>query len=226
MKTTLKIILAILISCTLLNFTGCAGKPKMNQSGFLTDYSYFQEDPEELVNWIYIKEGVSFGDYDKMIIDHVTFFFKEDADFKGINAEEITELAKYCHTAFLEALTGAYSFVDKPGPGTVRMRMAITDLVPGKPISGTLSTILPPSLIASHIKKAITGSHIGMGGVTVEAELVDSQTNEVLIAGIGIKTGQKQKIVKSFTTWGQVKEIFNTQAKIFRSRLDKLAGRE
>jgi hypothetical protein len=139
----------------------------MNQSGFLTDYSCFQKDPEELVNWIYIKEGASLGDYDKMIVDHVTFFSKEDADFKGINAEEITELAKYCHTAFLEELTGAYSFVDKPGPGTVRLRMAITDLVPGKPISGTLSTIMPPSLVASHIKKAVTGSHIGMGELTI-----------------------------------------------------------
>jgi hypothetical protein len=225
MKSTLKIILAIVISCTLINVAGCAGKPKINQSGFLKDYSYFREDPEELVNWLYIKEGASLGAYDKMIIDHVTFFFKEDADYKGIHPEELIELAKYFHTAFLEALTGAYSFVDKPGSGTLRLRMAVTNLVPGKPVSGTLTTIMPPSLIASHIKKAVTGSHIGMGGVTVEAELVDSQTKEVLTAGIGIKTGKKYKISKSFTKWGQVEEIFNAQAKIFRERLDKLAGR-
>ena len=123
--------------------TGYATKPKMHQTGFLKDCSQLKEDPKGLVQWMYIKDGVDFGAYDKIIVDHVTFFFKEDAEYKGIHPNELTEVAHYLHNAYVEALSGVYSFTDKPGPGILRLRTAITDLVPSKPVSGTMSAIKP-----------------------------------------------------------------------------------
>jgi len=205
--------------------TGCgSSKPKMHKSGFFTDYSRLGKDPEGFYQWYYLRDDVVFGAYNKIIIDHVSFFLKEDAAYKGIQPEELIELAKHFHNAVIEALHGAYSFTSKPGPGTMRVRMAITDLVPGKTTSGTITTIVPVGLIASHVKKAATGSHIGIGGAAFEAELLDSQTNEVLAAVLDKKTGKKYKIGKSVTKWGQVDTIFNDWAKDFRKRLDKLSG--
>ena len=51
-----------------------------------------------------------------------------------------------------------------------------------------------------YIKKATTGTHIGMGSASGEAELLDSQTGEVLAAGIDTETGTKYRIDKSVTT--------------------------
>jgi hypothetical protein len=70
-----------------------------------------------------------------------------------------------------------------------------------------MSSIMPPALIASHIKKAATGSHNGMGQVSGEAELLASQTGEILAQAIDTGTGKKYKVGKSFTKWGQVKDI-------------------
>jgi len=89
-----------------------------------------------------------------------------------------------------------------------------------------MSSIMPPALIASHIKKATTGTHIGMGRLSGEAELLDSQTGEILAQAIDTEMGKKYKIGKSFTKWGQVKDITNDWAESFRKRLDKLSGRE
>lgn len=226
MKTTFRILLAIMIGFAFTMATGCATKPKMHQTGFLKDYSQLKEDPEGLVQWKYFKDGANFGAYDKIIVDHITFFFKEGADYKGIHPDELTELSQYFHKAFLKTLSRAYSFTDKPGPGTMRLRLAITDLVPGKPVSGTMTTVVPFGLAASFVKKGVTGSHIGMGEISGEAELVDSQTGEMLAAAIDKKVGQKHKLGKTFTKWGQVETICNDWAENFSKRLDKLSGRE
>jgi hypothetical protein len=227
MKTTFRILLAIIIGFAFTMATGCATKPKMHQTGFLKDYSQLKENPKGLVQWTYFKkDGVDFGAYDKVIVDYITFFFKEDAKYKGIHPEELIELAQYFNNAYVEALSGAYSFTDKPGPGVLRLRTAITDLVPGKPVSGTMSSIMPPALIASYIKKATTGSHIGMGQLSGEAELIDSQTGEILAQAIDTEMGKKYKLGKSFTKWGQVKGITKDWAESFRKSLDKLSGRE
>ena len=226
MKKSLRIALVLVIGLSLVTSVGWAAEEKMPQSGFLTDYSLLKKDPEDIVQWMYFKDGAKLGAYDKIIVDHATFFFKEDAEYKGIHPDELTELAQNLHKAFLKTLARAYSFTDKPGPGTMRLRLAITDLVPGKPTSGTLTTIVPFGLAASFIKKAVTGSHIGMGQISGEAELVDSQTGEILAAAIDKKVGQKHKLGKTFTKWGQVEAICNDWAENFSKRLDKHSGRQ
>ena len=226
MKTTLRTALILMIGFAVIIVSIGATSKKMPMSGFLTDYSLLKEDPEGLVQWKYFKEGANFGAYDKVILDHATFFFKEDADYKGIHSDELTELAQNLHKAFLVTLARAYTFTDQPGPGTMRIRLAITDLVPGKPGTGVMTTVVPFGLAASFIKKAVTGSHIGMAQISGEAELVDSQTGEILAAAIDNKMGQKQKLGKSFTKWGQIEVIFNGWAENFSKRLDKRSGRK
>ncbi len=226
MKTTFRILLAIMIGFAFTMATGCATKPKMRQTGFLEDYSQLKEDPKGLAQWTYVKDGVDFGAYDKIIVDYITFFFLKDIEYKGIHPEELIEVSRYFHNAYVDALAGPYSFTNKPGPGVLRLRTAITDLVPSKPFSGTMSSIMPPALIASHIKKATTGTHIGMGRLSGEAELLDSQTGEILAQAIDTEMGKKYKIGKSFTKWGQVKDISKNWAESFRKRLDKLSGRQ
>ncbi|MEA1946422.1 MAG: DUF3313 domain-containing protein [Thermodesulfobacteriota bacterium] len=225
MKTTLKIVLILMIGLTFAMTTGCATNSGLRASGFLKDYSKLGKDPDDFAKRVYIGKDVAFGAYDKVIVDHVTLFLAEDAEYKGIDPVELTELAQYFHNAVIEALSGAYSFTDKPGPGTLRVRIAITDLVPNKPVSGSITSIVPVGLAASHLKKAGTGTHIGMGRAAFEAEALDSQTNEVLAAVSDSQTGKKYRVTKSFTTWGQSKEIFNGWAQHFRKRLDKLSGR-
>jgi hypothetical protein len=81
-------------------------------------------------------------------------------------------------------------------------------------------------LALSGLKKVATGSHIGMGSVAIEGEVVDSRTNEVLGAVIDSKTGKKYKVAKSASKWGHAIDIFNTWAVNIRARLDMRSGRQ
>ena len=207
MKIKLGVVLVLMVILAFAMTTGCATDSGPHATGFLRDYSNLGKDPDDFAKRVYIRKDVAFGAYEKIMIDHVTFFLREDAEYKGIQADEMTELAQHFHTAVVKALAGAYTFTDKPGPTTMRVRIAITGLVPGKSAAGTVTTVIPVGLAASTIKKVATGSHIGMGGASFEAELLDSQTNEVLAAVLDDKTGKKYKVGKTFTKWGQSKEI-------------------
>ncbi len=46
---------------------------KMKTSGFLSDYSGMKKGPEGGADWVYIKEGVNFANYNKVMVDQVTF---------------------------------------------------------------------------------------------------------------------------------------------------------
>jgi hypothetical protein len=237
-KTTLRISIVLIIGLAFSMTTGCASKPEIKSSpetkssperkssGFLTDYSKLSENTFDALTWGYEKDGVDWGTYDKIILEQVVFFVDENAEYKGIDPEDLAELTRYFYDKMVEAFTGFYSFTDKPGPRTFRLRIAITDLVPSKPAVGAWSTFMPPALILSHAKKATTGSHLGMGSVSFEIEAIDSQTNEVLGAAINKNQGKKYNVGKTFTKWGQVKAIFDDFAKVTRKRFEKLGGRQ
>lgn len=210
-------------------FTGCASQTKrLPQTGFLADYSLLKENKDSpwVDDWLYVKERVDWKSYDKIMIDRVQYFFDTEADYKGIQAEDLVGLATYFYEAYILVLEKEYTIVDKPGPNTLRIRTAITDLIPNNPVTGTLTTIIPVGLAFSHIKKATTGTHIGIGGSNAEQEVLDSQTGEVLAAGISATTGKKHKIGATLTKWGQVEEIFELWADDFIRHLKSLGEQQ
>jgi hypothetical protein len=224
MKITLRVSIVLIIGLAFTMTIGCATKPEREPSGFLTDYSKLSESTFEALTLGYEKDGVDWNAYDKIIVEKVVFFLDENAEYKGIDPEDFTEIARYFYDSMVEAFTGHYSFTDKPGPRTFRLRIAITDLVPSKPVSGTWSTIMPTALVMSHAKKATTGSHMGMGSVSFEIEAIDSQTNEVMAAAIDKNEGKKYKVGKTLAKWGQVEGIFDDFAVSTRKRIDKMRG--
>ncbi len=226
MKTALRILFVLMVGFVLMTGTGWA-KEEMKKSGFLSDYSKLtQDDPLKTADWLYVNKNANFGAYDKIILKHVSFFLKDDAEYKGIQADEMNDLAETIHRSVVEAFSDVYTFTDEPGPGVMVLRIAITDMGPNKAVVGTVTSIIPVGIVLSSAKKITTGTHMGMGGVSFEGELLDSQTNEVLMAVVNSETGKKYKIGKSVTKWGQVKDIFKACAKTLRKRLDSLSGRK
>jgi len=226
MKTAVKITLIMMIGFALTVTSGWA-EEKMSPSGFLSDYSKLtQDDPLKFVDWYYSKEGLNLGSYNKIMLEHVAFFLSEDSAYKGIQADEMNELAEAVHQAAIKELSADYTFTDEPGPGVMILRFAFTNLTANKPVVGTVTTIIPVGLVLSAGKKTVTGTHMGMGGSSFEAELVDSQTKEVLMAAIDTKTGKKYKILKSASKWGQTKEVLEMWAIDFAKRLDSASGRK
>ncbi|OEU44504.1 MAG: hypothetical protein BBJ60_11615 [Desulfobacterales bacterium S7086C20] len=223
MKNILRMILVVMIGFALSMNMGCAAKVK--HSGFLKDYPEFEQGPAGGVDLIYLKEGVDFKKYDKVMMDFVQFWFKDGTEYKGIHIHELNELAAAFNKAMADALKDAYPMVDDPGPDVLRIRFAITDVIPSRPALNTITAVTPVGLALSTVKKGVTGTHTFVGEASMEAELLDSLTNERLGAAIDRKAAGKYKIVKGMTKWGHAKDAFGFWAKRLRKWLDEVHGK-
>jgi hypothetical protein len=83
----------------------CAGAvvagSDVKHSGFLVDYSQLKPGPKDGADEVYLKDGGDFSKYNKIMVDHVIFYLKDEADNKGINANEMKELADEFHKAMV-----------------------------------------------------------------------------------------------------------------------------
>jgi hypothetical protein len=226
MNSAIRIIFVLIAGVAFMMTSGCAGKEvKYTYSGFLTDYPRFKAGVEGRVNFVYFKEGVDFSKYNKVMMDHVVFYFKKDSKYEGIHPDVLSELAEAFHESVFEALQGAYPVVDSPGPDVMRIRVAITDVVPSKPGVNLVTTAMPGGFAVKAIKKAATGSHSFVGNTAMEAEILDSLTNERIAAAIDSRgKGDKFRVTEGLSKWGDVKDVFKFWAKRLKLWLDETHG--
>lgn len=202
--------------------SGCA-TPQHEFSGFLENYQGFEPAPEDKDALIYRKPGIDLsvlGQYDRVMIDPVVIWYKNDSQYKGIHPEALTRLADDFHQAAIEALGDRYPLVLLPGPGVLRIRTAITDLVATKPALNA-ATFVGPGRPVSTLSKVVTGRHLFVGEAAIEVELLDSQTNERLFAYIDRRIGNKIDPIQGVTKWGHIKAAFDYWAQKLRKRLDE-----
>ena len=195
------------------------GGEKPEYSGFLQNYPTFKEGKKG-VDMVYTKKGVDFSKYNKIMMDEVVYYFSKDADYKGIHPAEIQELTDAFNRAFIDALNDAYPLTGTPGPDVMRVRVGITEIKTSNPAMGTASTILPVGLAVSLLKKGTTGGYTGIGSATMEAEFLDSVSNERIGAAIDKAPGGKLDVGKLTPA----KEAFEFWAKRLRAFLDEMHG--
>jgi hypothetical protein len=218
-----KRITVIIVVCIILSVGVAQAKLEPKEySGFLVDYSQLKKGPEDGVAKVYKKEGVDFKQYNKIMLDHVVFYLKDDAKNKGIDPVELAELSEKFHKSVIDTLGSAYPLVDKPGPDVMRVRVAITDLeLPNRTLNA-ITTILPVGLIVSTVKKGTTGKGTAVGEISMEFEFLDSETNQRLAAGVDRRAGGK---IDSMSKLGTAEDAFKFWAQRLRTRLDEIHGK-
>lgn len=204
------------------SLVGCASPPH-EYSGFLENYQGLEPAPHDKNALLYRKPGLDLSvlkQYDRVMIDPVSVWFKADAKYKGIHPEVLARLADDFHESALEALQDRYPVVLSPGPGVLRIRAAITDLVATKPALNA-ATFVGPGRQVSTLSRIVTGRHLFVGEAAIEVELLDSLTQERLFAYIDRRIGNKINPAQGVTPWGHVKAAFDGWAQTLRKRLDE-----
>jgi hypothetical protein len=186
------------------------------KSGFLGEYANNLKPGlgEGDAKLMWIKPGVDFTQYKKVMVDYVVFAFADDSEYKGIDANEMKQIADKASLALVTAIQKAFPVVSEPGPDVIRIRTAIVDMKQSRPVLSGVSSVMPVGLAVSLVKRGTTDSWTGSGATTAELMAIDSMSNEVLAAG------QDQKaagFTERFTSWGSVEDAF----KFWGERLTK-----
>lgn len=226
MKTSVREIITLVMGIALVSFvTSCAtAGPQSKQSAaaskktvFLGDYyKNLKPGGEGQPKLMWIKPGVDYTKYKKVMVDYVLFAIAEDSGYKGIDADEMKKIADDASLALLNAIQVEFPVVSEPGPDVLRVRTAIVDLKPSKPGLSAVSTVMPVGLGISILKKGATDSWTGSGGTIAEMMILDSMTNEVIACGEDQKTAE---FSERFTKWGSIEEAFDFWGERLTKRL-------
>ena len=226
MKRPLKGLLAVVFGLGLVSLTiSCASTPNTTGRSFLGDQAMLLEPgPKGGVKERWLKPGADFKKYNKVILEHVVFFFADTSEYKGIDTAELDEVAKSADLALVNALKDSYPIVTVPGPDVVRIRFAVTDLKESKPVVGVITTatmVLPVGAAISLVKKGATGSWSGSGATTMEMMAIDSATSEVIAVA---RDEQSAAFFDRYTKYGSVEDAFKFWGERLKTFMDETRG--
>jgi hypothetical protein len=202
--------------------------------GFLSDYSKLAPEGGDSKAFKYRDPTVEFSGYDKLLIDRIQIFVKDDAEYKGVDPAELKDLVDYFHESIKKALSDAYPVVREPGPDVLRLRIAVTDLVPNKPAASVVSLVVPfvwAAEAGAGAAEGETGSTPFVGEATLELEAMDSVSARQVAAYIETRVGKKyawtkgiqtgvDSYMKAYSTWAYTKQSFDFWAGLIHERLD------
>ncbi len=186
-------------------------------SGFLDGYyDKLQPGPKDGVKQRWLKPGTDFTRYNWIMLDSVVFFLAEDS-YKGIDPQDLKELADGLNKEVVAVFPNRSKFVAQPGPGVVRLRFAITGLKQSNPGRSAISTVLPVGLAVNLVKKGAGGSWSGSGATSMEVMAIDTMTNEVIAVGMDDRTAG---FTERFSKWGSTQEAFKFWARQIKTFVD------
>lgn len=200
-----------LINCVFVfSLTGCAVKEmKLTESGFLSGYSGLKEDEESGGMRVYKNPDVKIAErYSKILIAPVEFKLNPTLKEHEMKYEDRIKLSDYFYEKLFEGLIENYEIVYEPGDGVLLFRAAITDILPNK------------VYLNLHWSTTLIGA--GIGGASLEAELVDSLSGERMIAFVDARKGRRLNYTKGLTKWGHSKEVLGIWANLMVQNLDQL----
>ena len=202
MKT--KMMLAMSLVAAMILFTGCGSK-EMAKTGFLSDYSKLQKESDTTMRYV---NNTAAASYSSFIVDPVQTRLYSDPKAKGkLTDEQMKDLTSYMQSKIVEAVTEAgLKVVHQPAAGVARVRVALTNIEKTDAIN-----MLPQA--------ALLGA--GIGGASMEAEVVDSVTGKQIAAVLQSGKGSHVPFA-SLGDWTAAKSVMDEWAKNVRKKLETM----
>jgi hypothetical protein len=203
-KTSVLMAVAIVV---ILAQLGC-GPGAATKAGYLSDYSRLRTVSSSSLR--YVNER-ALAKYSNFMVDTVDVHFHSGA--KGIEEkskgeltqQDIDDLTNYMHTVLVKAIKASgRNVVFQPGPGVARIRAALTDID-----KSSAATLLPTTQLAG----------VGLGGASLEAEIVDSKTGEQIVGFVEAQLGSRIPF-SGLGKWDAAKQAMDDWGKRLQKRLE------
>ena len=221
----LKISKIILILCIVLPMHLYASDEE--ESGFLEDYSKLKADEARPGAKVYEAPGMNLSKYDRILLEPVILAYHPNSKYKGIDPDQLKAITDSLAVILKEELESDYPFVSTPGPTTLQVRLAITNIYAKKKKKGLFS-YTPIGLVTSGVK-SISGksTNVTLKHAVFEGEIYDSVSGDRLAAVTDRLTEpyKGQDNVDSMT-WGDIRDILRVYAKRFHERLKSVANKQ
>jgi len=189
-------------------------------SGFLDDYSRLREGSHGELAFEYRNPTVKWTAYDKVMIEPVTLWRSGKHSLDPIPEGDLVRLVSRFEIAVRRRLGVGFQLVDAAGPGTMRLRLAVTEARASDPVLDVL-TANPDE--ADAVASGALGAELErfVDAAVIEGELRDAETDEILAAGVDQRRSKASRIA----TWAELDRAFDFWADRVCGRLEARAGR-
>lgn len=189
-------------------------------TGFLgNDYSLLTppaEGSDQKAMLRYVNPSVNWGSYNKIMIAPVTFWAADDSK---VSAADQQALCDYAYSVFHKDLGKNFILVSQPGPGVLKLSVAMTDATSAVPVLRSISVVVPQARLLSAIKMAATGTYAFVGSAQGALKLNDSVSGELLAAAVDKRVGGTSIKNVDVFQWGDTENAIDYWAGLTDQRL-------
>jgi hypothetical protein len=212
----------LLLVVALLFAVACAGRrahPPAQVSGFLDDYSLLRPGGPDEVALIYRNPEAHWTSYDEVLLEPVTLWRSGRHSLDAVPESDLLRLVTDLEAAVRRHLGAGFRLVDEPGPGVMRIRLAITEARASDPVLDVLrarggSEATPGSgPLDAETRRFLESAQI-------EGEIRDAVTDQLLAAGVD----RRREGAPPLRTWADVDRALDFWAARVCARLEARTG--
>lgn len=191
----MQVIMMCVISVMVLSCAGQKAK-ESDYSGFLQDYSQLQKeiDTQGAPVLRFVNPQLPAKDYYSKVVIEPTQLFPEPKVDDEESKNTLDQIKAYIDQALARELGNKLTIVEQPGPGTLRVRFALTGAGASaenlKPYQ-----FIPVALVLTGARAA-AGAHPERAEIFVEGETQDSVTGQRLAIAVRAGTGERLKKIQ------------------------------
>ncbi len=182
---------------------------KSSLSGFLGDYSKLTPGGKDQTSLRYINPAAQWTQYNKILLEPVTFW---GGNTTKVSAADQQMLTNFLLQALYEELGKKFQLVDQPGPGVMRLQVALTDAEAATPGLRSISVVVPQARLLSTLKYAATGTYAFVGGAQAEARLTDAVSGQILGEWVDKRVGGGSVKAAAQWEWGDAENVMKEWA--------------
>jgi hypothetical protein len=189
-------------------------------SGFLgNDYSLLTppaEGSDQKAMLRYVNPNVTWSSYNQLLIAPVTFWAADDSK---ISAADQQTLCNYAYNEFVKVLGKNFILASAPGPGVMKVSVALTDATTATPGLRSISVLVPQARALSAIKMLATGSYAFVGSAQGAFKANDSVSGQLLAAAVDERLGGTSVKNVDVFQWGDAENAIDYWAGLIDKRM-------
>ncbi len=191
-----------------------------DESGFLGNYSELRPGKGDEAALVFVRPDVDWKSYNAVIFESVTLWPGKDGGLSKLSPEDQQMLADGLFKSVHDALAKVTTITTTPGPGVIRLRVALTEADSTNVVLNAVATIVPQIRVVSTVMGLAANTSMTVGSATIEGDVRDSLTNQRVAAFVDKRIGQRS--LRGLGTWSQVNAAFDHWGEQLANRLVSL----
>ncbi len=190
-------------------------------TGFLgPDASKMAPGPSGGAALVWVNPNAQWANYNKILLDPVQFWAAADSKVSTADQQVLTEY-------FYNALTTniqkqGFTLADQPGPGVIRLQVALMDATTATPGLRTISVVVPQARVLNLAQSLATDSYAFVGSAQAEMKATDSVSGDLLAEAVDQRAGGMGLKGAASFQWGDAQNAMDYWSEKIPQRLNQL----